>query len=141
MGVLYSASQTATANSSSADSVTLKAVNNSFVVREYVIAGHATASAANEIILQRNTVGTVATALVPLNVQASASITQFGVAQATTPTASTVMHRIGVNGNGAIFRWVAAPGMGVEAKTAGQVGWRGVTGTSSLSTMCVIEEF
>lgn len=141
MGLIYSTSQTSTANSTSADSVSLKAVNNSFIVREFVISGLATASAANEILLQRNTAGTVATAMVARNVNVSASITQFGLAQATTPTASTVMARFGVNGNGALYRWTAAPGLAVEVKTAGQVGWRGVSGTSLLTTEVTIEEF
>lgn len=142
MGILYSASQTATANSTSADSVTLKAgSSDSFIVREFTIAGLGTASAANEVILQRNTGGTVATAMVGLNPNAPTSKTSFGVAQGTTPSATTVIKRFGVNANGALFRWVGPPGAMIEVAAAGQVGWRGVSGTSNLTTECIVEEF
>lgn len=142
MGLMYSASQVATANSTSADSVSLKAAAaRSFLVREFTQAGLGTASAANEIILQRCTGGTVATAMVPLNSASPTSGTSFGVAQATTPTATTIMKRYGVNANGALFRWVAAPGLAIETPGAGQIGWRGVSGTSLITTETLIEEF
>lgn len=140
MGLLYSATQTAAANSTSADSVSLKAVNRSFAIREFTIAGLGTASAANEIILARNTGGTVTTDLIPLNTQSpSTSITKFGVAQGTTPTVT--LKRFGVNANGALFRWVGPPGAMPEAGVAEQVGFRGVSGTSNLCTEVVVEQF
>jgi hypothetical protein len=140
MGVIYSATQTSTANSSSADSVSLKCVNASFAVREFTVAGLGTASAANEVQAARNTGGTVTTDMLPLNSQGPAtSVTKFGVAQATTVT--TTLYRFGVNANGALFRWVAAPGLGMEVQTTGQWGLRGVSGTSNLVTAVIIEQF
>lgn len=139
MGLLYSATQTAAANSTSADSVSLKAVNRSFALREFTIAGLGTASAANELVLARNTGGTIATDMVPLNTQAPTSITRFGVAQGTTTT--VILKRFGVNANGALFRWVGPPGAMPEAGVAEQIGFRGVSGTSNLCTEAVIEQF
>lgn len=142
MGILYAASQTATANSTSADSVSLKAgTSDSFIVREFVTAGLGTASAANELILQRVTGGTVATAMVGLNPNAPTSKTSFGVAQATSAVATSIMYRFGVNANGALFRWVGPPGACFEVAAAGLIGWRGVSGTSLITTNATIEEY
>ena len=139
MGLAYDAHQASTANTTGADSVSLKAVNRSFLLREFIIAGLGTASAANELQLARNTGGTIATDLFPANTQVpSTSITKFGVAQATTVT--TTLKRFGVNANGALFRWVAAPGLAVEAGVAEQIGFRGVSGTSLLVTTATIEQ-
>lgn len=142
MGVLYTASQTATANTTAADSVSVKAGTvRSFLVREFTVAGGGTASAPNEVVLQRTTAGTVATAMIGLNQNAPTSATSFGLAQGTTVTATTVMKRFGVNANGALFRWVGPPGACLETPGAGQIGFRGTVGTSPLSTDVVIEEF
>jgi hypothetical protein len=65
----------------------------------------------------------------------------FGLAQATTVT--TTLYRVAVNGNGAIFRWVAAPGMGVEyraAATSERIGIRSASGTSSAATSTISEQ-
>jgi hypothetical protein len=51
------------------------------------------------------------------------------------------MKRFGVNANGALFRWVSAPGLAIETPGAGQLGFRGVSGTSNLTTEALIEEF
>jgi hypothetical protein len=140
MGLIYTATQTSAANSTSADSVSLKAVNRSFGVRAFTVSGLATASAANEISLTRNTGGTITTDLFPPNTQTpSTSVTKFGVAQATTVT--TMLKRFGVNGNGAVVNWAAPPGLAYEAGVAEQMGFRGVSGTSLLCTDVMIEQY
>lgn len=139
MGLAYGASQTSTAVSATNDSVSLKAVNRSFLLREFVVSGLGTASAANELALARNTGGTVTTDMLPKNTQAPAtSITKFGVGQATTLT--TVLIRFGVNANGALFRWVAAPGLAPEAGVAEQMGIKGISGSSLMATDMTIEQ-
>jgi len=145
MGILYSATQTSTALSTSADSVSLAAPSSGTpgngIVREWTVAGMATASAANEVIFSRCTGGTIATAMNPLNPGAGTSAITFGLAQATTVT--TTLYRVAVNGNGAIFRWVAAPGMGIEfraATTGERVGIRSASGTSSATTTIIAEQ-
>lgn len=140
MGYLFSATQTAAANSTSQDSVSLRAGSvRSFLLREFTVSGLGTASSLNEIILQRSTSGTVAADMIPLNQNAPTSATKFGVAQGTTP--GVVLKRFGVNANGALFRWVGPPGACIETPGAGQIGNRGVSGTSNLATEMVIEEF
>lgn len=144
MGIIYNASQASTANSTSADSVSLAAATSgpgSGILREFCVAGLATASAANEILLQRCTGGTIATVMQKFNEGAAASLIFFGLAQATTGTTS--LYRFGVNGNGALFRWVAAPGLGIEYRaqaTSERIGFRGVSGTSLMATNVVCEQ-
>lgn len=141
MGYMYSASQTATANATGADSVSLKAGSvRSFLVREFTVAGLGSASAANEVVLQRCTSGTVATAMIGMNANAPTSATSYGLAQATSATSTTIMKRFGVNANGALFRWVGAPGVCIETPGAGQIGFRGISGTSLLTTEAITEE-
>lgn len=140
MGVLYSCTRAGGAITVGTDIISLKAVNVSFGLREYCFSGHGTASASNEISLARNTGGTITTNMLPLNTQGpSTSITKFGVDQATTVT--TVLYRFGVNANGALFRWVAAPGMMVECSATEQCGWEPIAGSSSLSGSAIIEQF
>jgi len=143
MGTLLSATAPQAALAATDQLTLLAGTNNSISLREYVWSGHGTASASNEIILQRCTAGTVATNLVPLNTVVSATTAaKSGVTQATTPTATTIMHRFGLNSNGALFRWVAAPGMAVEVAGAGQIGWRRSNSeTSTVSGMAVVEQF
>jgi hypothetical protein len=144
MGILYAANQTNTALSTSADSVSLAAATNgpgSGILREWCVAGMATASAANEVALSRVTGGTIATAQVALNPGAATGLIFFGLAQGTTIT--TTLYRVAVNGNGAIFRWVAAPGMGVEyraAATSERIGIRSISGTSNATTSTISEQ-
>lgn len=144
MGILYTATQTSTALSTSADSVSLKAATSgpgSGILREWSVSGMATASAANEVILSRCTGGTIATAMSALNPGAATSLIFYGLAQATTTT--TTLYRVAVNGNGAIFRWVAGPGMGIEyraAATPEQLGIRSASGTSSAVTTVICEQ-
>jgi hypothetical protein len=141
MGLLYSITRANNTFTAANDLITLKAVNRSFGLREYIVSGHGTASASNEFTCGRNTGGTVATAtMLPLNTQGpSTSITTFGLNQ--TVTGPTAIHRFGVNSNGALFRWVAAPGMMIEAGVAEQVGINCVAGTGSVSATMVIEQF
>jgi len=141
MGIMYSAGAASTAATNASDATSLKAVNNSFALREYVFSGLATASAANEWVLQRNTTGAITTTLNPVGGLTSTSITVYANAIATATTALSQLHRFGCNGNGALFRWVAAPGLAVEARTAGQIGWRALSGTSLTAMSCIIEEF
>lgn len=143
MGLIYSYTQASAAlNAGTSDHISIKAGSTrSMSVREYTYAGLGTASAANEVGVYRTTVGTIATAgFVPHNSNASAaSATTAAAGQAT--TLGVKFHTFGLNANGALFRWVAGPGMAIESAGTLQVGWRGVAGTSSATGMCIIEEF
>ena len=140
MGLLYSATQTSTALSTSADAISLKAAAaRSFILREFTMSGMGTSSSANEVQLARNTGGTIATALAGLNASAPTSGTSFGVGQGTTVT--TTLYRFALNANGVLFRWVGPPGACFEVQGATQLGWRSVSGTSNAVSSCTIEEF
>lgn len=105
------------------------------------MAGMGTASAANEVILSRCTGGTVATAMNGINTNAPTSFILHGLAQGTTVT--TTLYRFGLNANGALFRWVAAPGLGIEFQggtTPIQVGLRSASGTSLATTTVIAEQ-
>ena len=144
MGLIYSFTQASAAlNANSSDFMTMAAgATRSHVVREYTMAGLGTASAANEVGFYRNTLGTVATAsFVPHNAGASAAAARTAAAPGQTTTLGVKYHSFGLNANGALFRWVAGPGMGIETSGALQNCIRGVAGTSSATGMVIIEEF
>lgn len=142
MGLIYSYTQVSAAlNAGTSDHISIKAAAaRSMLLREYTYSGLGTASAANEIGVYRTTVGTIGTSgFVPHNSSASAAGAFTAVAGAT-PTLGVKFHSFGLNANGALFRWVAGPGMAIESGGGLQVGWRGVAGTSSATGMCIIEE-
>ena len=124
--------------------------------REYQISGLATASAANEMMLSRvGTLGvTAANAITPgpMNTNdisaagftvASKAVTSAWTTQPVISTARTLA-RFGVNGNGALFRWVAAPGLGIDcpagAAAGGQTSMRTKSGTSIVTWYAILEE-
>jgi hypothetical protein len=120
---------------------TTTATTRSLTIREFQFSGLGTASAANQITVNRvTTLGVTATAITPRPLNSNAAAAGFTAASAwsTQPvaTAGTLM-RFGLNVNGALFRWVAAPGLGIDcpagATAAGQLSFRlnaGATGAN-----------
>jgi hypothetical protein len=124
--------------------------------REIQISGLGTASAANEMLFSRvGTLGvTAANAITPgpLNTN-DVSAAGFTVASraasaawTTEPVISTArtLMRFGVNANGALFRWVAAPGLAIDspagAAAAGQTTMLTKQGSSQVIWHAIIEE-
>lgn len=130
---------------------TTSAEDRSLAIREFQFSGLGTASAANQITVNRVTsVGVTPTAITPRPLNSNASAAGFTAASdwATHPvaTAGTLM-RFGLNANGALFRWVAAPGMAIEcpggATASGQLSFRlnaGATG-QTITYYVLCEEF
>lgn len=120
---------------------TTTASTRSLTIREFQFSGLGTASAANQITVNRvTTLGITPVAITPRPLNSNASAAGFTAASSwsTNPvaTAGTLM-RFGLNVNGALFRWVAAPGLGIDcpagAVAAGQLSFRlnaGATGAN-----------
>lgn len=142
-----SAASTLTAGN---DLVTLTShVTRSFTVREFEISGLGVASAANEMMLGRvTTLGATAAGVQtpgPLNTS-SAATAGFTAATGwtTQPVLARTLMRHGINANGALFRWVAAPGLVIDypagAVAAGQMSYRAKSGTSAVAWYFLIDE-
>ena len=148
MGLMYGVTlDQATGNASfstTADSITITAnATRSLAIREFQFSGLATASAANEVALCRSSGGTAPTAITPRALNTNGPAAGFTAASgwSAQPTLGNTLMRFGVNGNGALFRWVAPPGLAVEIPGAGQLSWRARTGTSAMSSYVLVEEF
>ena len=154
MGIIYAvALDNATAVTSVAagsDLVTTTAGSNrSLSIREFQFSGLGTASAANQITVNRvTTLGVTPTAITPRPLNTGTPVFTAASAWATPPvaTAGTLM-RFGLNVNGALFRWVGAPGMAIDcpggAAAASQLSFRlnaGATG-SNITYYVLCEEF
>jgi hypothetical protein len=135
---------------------TLSHATRAHTFREIQVSGLGTASAANEMLLSRvGTLGaTAANAITPgpLNTNdvsaagftvASKAATSAWTTQPVISTARTLM-RFGINANGALFRWVAAPGLGIDvpagATATGQTSMRTKSGTSVVTWHAILEE-
>ena len=119
-------------------------------VREFQESGAGTASAQNEEVIARSTVGTTPVALTPrpLNSNNTVAWGAGGTAGTmastwtTNPTLANTLMRYGVNSNGALFRWVAAPGMQIEIATSTQLSFNHKSGsTNGFNFYAVVEEF
>jgi hypothetical protein len=122
----------------------------SLTVREFQFSGLGTASAANQITVNRvTTLGSTPVAITPRPLNSNSAAAGFTAASDWTThpvaTAGTLM-RFGLNVNGALFRWVAAPGLGIDcpagAVAAGQLSFRlnaGATG-STITYYVIVDE-
>lgn len=115
-------------------------------VKEFCMAGLASSSAPNEIRLNRNTsTFTLTNAITPRPVNITNTVASLLTAgwPSTAITLGTDMLRFGVNGNGALFRWVAPPGSEIELAgnaTVQQLGWVNVQSSPSPMSGYVIDD-
>ena len=112
--------------------VTVATATRSNTLRECQTSAEGTTSAAQEILLARvSTVGVTpagAYAARPLNVNYTPGMSALasrvaGVAAFATEAliVSGTLYRWGLNANGALFRWVAAPGLGIDTQGGGVI--------------------
>jgi hypothetical protein len=110
--------------------VTVATATRANTLREFQFSGLGTATAAQEIIVTRvSTAGTTPAGAItarPLNTSYTAGMSGLAsriagaaayAAEAAVLTGTLL--RFGVNGNGALFRWVAAPGLGIDTLGGG----------------------
>ena len=141
----FSVTRSNVALSTTNDLLTLvTAANRKAAIIEVSIGGMGTASAANELMVQRSTGGTTGGgAITPekLDPDAPASAHTVNTTWTGQPTLSgTPMLRLPVNANGGIYRWVARPGEEIIVRSAGQLSLRSAVGTSNVSVHMVWDE-
>lgn len=145
MGLIYSVSRSNVALSTTTDLLTITAAAaRSLRIREISIGGMGTASAANELGVQRSTGGATPVSVTPEKSNPALPTQGFTVASSwtTQPTLSGgPFLRLPVNSNGGVFRHVPPPGSEIEIAGAGQLSFRSVVGTGVVSITVVVEEF
>jgi hypothetical protein len=144
MGAHYSVSRTSSALSLTADTLTIAApATRALKIKEVLIAGQGTASAANEVAVARSSGGTTPGGAVTPTPLASLSPAS-GITASTTwsaqPTLGAVLRRLGVNANGGIARVVFPPGQEIDVPPSGQISIRSIAGTSNVSVEVIFEE-
>jgi hypothetical protein len=106
--------------------------------------GEGTASATNRITFMRSTGGVTPTAgaAVPKASLSPASGVTVATGWVTQPTPGAIVHRIGVNSNGAYIPFVAVPGMGneIDVPPGGQISLRCENGTGIVTPEIEFEE-
>jgi hypothetical protein len=141
---LYTVTKTATALSTSNDSITI-AASGTKPLRVYVvdIKGMGTASAANEVLLSRSSSGTTGGGdITPGKVNSGSGAASFSAytTWSAQPTLGDTIWRFGVNANGGIDKWVAIPGAEIQVPVSGKLSIRSASGTSSVTINMLIEE-
>ena len=148
---MFSVSLSNTPLNTSNDLMTIiPAAGHPIQIIEISIAGMGTASAANEIAVQRSSGGTTGGAAIT-----PSPIGKFSVA-GTAPTSNTVVDTtwsvqpsltantkvlaLGVNANGGIYRWVARPGEEIVVANADQLSIRPAVGSSNISIHVIFLE-
>lgn len=119
------------------------------LIHEISISGEGTASAANELGVQRaTTVGVTPVAQTSAKINPLSATPGFTCATGwtTQPVVSAVpLLRLGCNSNGGVYRWVAKPGEEIalyDTVTTGQVSLRCLLGGSQqLGVHAVLEDF
>jgi hypothetical protein len=112
--------------------VTVATATRANTLREFQFSAEGTASAAQEIIVSRvSTAGTTPAGAItarPLNTSYTAGMSglasRIGTTAAFAAEAAVLtgtLLRFGLNANGALFRWVAAPGLGIDTLGGGVV--------------------
>lgn len=117
----YGASVSPAAPGTTNDVLTLTgAASRVALLHEISVSGEGTASAANELILNRpSTLGVTPTAQTPAQFDPdnAASGATISTAWTTQPVLGTVhLLRLGCNSNGGVYRWVAKPGEEVRIR-------------------------
>lgn len=109
------------------------------------VAGMGTASAANEIVMQRST-GTPAggTSITPVKVSAGSAAASFTAMQDATSgvalTADTKQHTFGVNANGGYVPLTPIPGFYIPVGVGTSISFRSLSGTSNIVINVSVEE-
>lgn len=143
MGARYSVTKIGTALSTTADSMTITApATRALKISEIRIFGQGTATAANEILISRSTVGTTPVAITPQPLAVSSAAAAFTAAGSwtTQPTLGVTVRRIGVNSNGAYSPLVFMPGNEIEIPPSGQISLRSASGTGIVTIDVLVEE-
>lgn len=125
-------------------------------LREFQFSAEGTASAAQEIIVTRvSTVGTTAAGTItarPLNTSYTPGMSGLASRIATAAAFSAeaavltgTLIRFGLNANGALFRWVAAPGLGIDTLGGGtvaanQLSFYSKSGSVATAFHCIYDE-
>lgn len=142
-GPTYKVNRASTALSTTADFFTIIAPSTaSLIIRDITVTGGATASAYNEILVQRSTGGaTGGGAITPAPTHPSFAAAGFTVnttwGTQPTLTANAVIDRIGVNANGGGVR---KSGLAYVIPPSGQVSVRSASGTSAVTIDMTIEQ-
>ena len=142
---LWKVNRGSTALSTSNDFVTIVAgAANPIRIWRVKFAGAGTASAYNEVLMQRSSSGsTPGGAITPEKVDTTSSSATFSVytTWGVQPTLSGgPLERFGVNSNGGIDPWVALPGEEIKVPAGGQVSFRSASGTGNVLGSIVIED-
>lgn len=142
----FSLSRSNTALSTTNDHLTIIGVaSRMYVIKQVVIGGMATASAANELGVFRSTAGTTpggAVTSVPLQTNQSAAGFTNATTWAVQPTLGNCFVRIPVNANGGLMVWSAqAAGIIIPSLGAEQISFRSVVGTSNVTFTVFVEEY
>jgi hypothetical protein len=145
MGARYTISKTGIAMVVGNDLLTITApATRALKIWAIRLYGEGTASATNRVVLMRSTAGTtpVAGTAVPKSTLSAAAGVTIATAWTTQPTAGVVIHRIGVNSNGAYVPYVAVPGMGneIDVPPGGQISLRSENGVGIVTPEIEFEE-
>ncbi len=141
---LYTVTRASHSLSTTNDSVTIVA-SSTKPLRIYMasVVGLGTTSAANEIAIARSSSGTTGGGGITPSKQdpgsGSASFSAYTTWSAQ-PTLGEVFWRLGVNANGGVDKWIAAPGTEIFVPVSGQVSIRSISGTSAVALSLMIEE-
>jgi len=131
--------------STTADTMTIIPPSNRRIqVLEISIAGMGTTSAANELGVYRSSGGTTgggALTGVKFSSDAPTAGSTVNTTWSAQPTLAGKVLALGVNSNGGIYRWVAAPGEEIESRGGvDQISLRSAVGTGSVSVHVVVQE-
>jgi hypothetical protein len=144
VGAHYSANRTSAALSTTNDSMTIICPSTrALKIKEIAIAGAATTSAYNEVLISRSTGGATGGGAItptPLAPLSAASGVTVNTTWTTQPTIGVTIRRMGVNGNGAINRIVFPPGQEIDVPPSGQISIRSASGTGNVSIDVIFEE-
>lgn len=122
----------------------IAAASRKIKIHEISVGGMGTASAANEIAVQRSTGGTTGGgAITPESVDPDSladSVTVVNTTWSAQPSLSgTPLLRLPVNANGGVYRWVAKPGQEIVVRNSGQLSVCPAVGSSNVSIHVVYE--
>ena len=113
-------------------------------IKQIIIGGLGTASAANVVQVARSSGGTTGGgAITPVLLHSTDGASANTVVNTTwsgQPTLGNVLLRLPVNANGGVIVWTAPPGMEIEARNAEQISLRSEVGTSNVSITVIFEE-
>jgi hypothetical protein len=145
MGARYNVNRTGIALNTAQDSLTITApAGRSLKIWRIKIGGEGTASASNEILVQRSTAGTTPTAMTPAPTNPDYAAATFTVATGwathPTPTANTVLERLEVNSNGGVVMLSYSPGQEIDVPGGGQISFRAAAGTGTVAIHCQVEQ-